>query len=80
MARVKRLNITPDFILLTGKGKFEVIANEIAPTAKIRSIGVDNNGLDNYFFIILEDDSFDDVEDGGLIPELTSPMWRRIEE
>lgn len=76
--KIKRYEICPEVLLFTENVTVRVAKSGIPASAKVRSIGVDNNGIDQVFFIIVEDESFDDVPEGDPVPIVPAVQFETL--
>jgi len=76
MGKLKTLSIALEFFLAIGSGKFEITANAVPPTARIRQAAIEGDLV----ILILEDESFEYVPKNQTIPALDAPHYRRIDD
>ena len=75
MKRVRQMLISPEVLMMLGRGSFRVVKNEVPEDAKLVGAGYD--GTD--FYLILESRDFLLVDDGEATPTHTPPQIERLD-
>lgn len=74
--RVRRMLVSPEFLVMLSRGRYEVLENELPADAKVVSAGMD--GPD--FFLTVESDEFLLVDDSETPPRHPSPIIKQLDQ
>jgi hypothetical protein len=75
--RLRRLYVSPEVLVCACEGRFEVVSNPVPKGAQV--VGVHYNDDLHMWNIVISHESFDELENGRGIPEMSGPLLRTLE-
>lgn len=70
--------VGPEQLLVLAVGKYEVVENPLPTDVQFR--GANFDFVRQVFVVCVESESFEEVEEGKMLPEVAPPLIRRCED